>query len=1234
MVQAEASISREINVNMTFPVVCIGASAGGLEAFKKLLNKLSPKTGMAFVLIQHLSPDYESILDELLSRETNIPVITAKNNLPLEPDHIYVIPPNKDMGISKMKLTLSSPHKLRGCQMPIDFFLKKLSKDQGNNGIGVILSGTASDGVNGIRELKAAGGITFAQDKISAQHSGMPLNAVASGCIDFILPPEQIAEELNRISQHPYIQDIQNNNILTFPAEKEDVYKKIFYGLKRHTGVDFTYYKLTTIARRINHRIVLLKLDSIEDYVTYLHKNPDEFKSLYDNILINVTDFFRDPVQIEALKTKVFPAILKNKKANQAIRIWVPGCATGEEPYSIAIALMEFLGDTRCETNIQIFGTDISDKSIDQARSGIYTESSMSNISGSRLKRFFVKEENGYRIKNSIREICVFAKHDITKDPPFSNLDFISCKNLMIYMGTVLQKKVIPLFHYALQSIGFLMLGPSESINSYSSLFEQIDKKNKIYSKKLTNKPLRYEFPIHLHGIPIKENFVKQKQYSAGFNVKKEADDLLLKKYVLPSVLINSDMEIIQFFGDTSIYLQHSAGKATLNIMKLINEELFVTVRTSINKIQKEKKSIINEGICLRHDKQMLCINIEFNPIIIPETEEQCVLIVFRAENNILNKEKSGVVRQKNIAISESDKDKEILRLSQEIEKMKEYLQAVTEDSEATNEELRASNEELMSSNEELQSTNEELETAKEELQSTNEEIATINEELSNRNIALDRTNNDLVNLLSSINIPILMLDNDLCIRRFNSMAGELFNLIPSDIDRKFTNIKPNIDIPDFESFIKSVRKTLTVKEREVKDHTGKWYSIRIRPYITVDNKIDGVVITLLDISELKRNMENLQQFLSYTENIVNTIREPLLVLDNELRIISANKSFYEFFCLEPKDTENKLIYKLSHGQWDIPPLRKLLEEVLPSNKKFDNFDVNIDLANIGSKKLLLNARQIMGSESGIQKILLVIEDVTERYKTAEKLAEHAKSLEMVNQELDCFVHTVSHDLRSPLITIQSYSKLALEELSGCNEKNMTSYLERIHKASIKMSNMFDDLLKLSKISRLLNPFEDVRIAELIHSVQECLEFEIKDSNVDFRIQDNLPVICCDKIKMFEVFQNLLQNSIKFSSKIEDKQPVIEIGYADKKEYHEFYVKDNGIGLEMNYAKKIFDVFQQLESKKSFSGTGVGLTIVNRIIQEHCGKIWVESEVGKGATFYFTISKNLKSNAVYTPAQN
>ena len=658
--------------------------------------------------------------------------------------------------------------------------------------------------------------------------------------------------------------------------------------------------------------------------------------------------------------------------------------------------------------------------------------------------------------------------------------------------------------------------------------------------------------------------------------------------------------------------------------MKMIREDLFISLRTATGKAQKDKINVIEKGIRLQRNSKILYINIEVNPIKIPDTEEQCLLILFRETSEPVNfeTEKNGISREKPVEISDRDKHNEILLLRQELEKMRAYLQSVSEESEATNEELRASNEELMSSNEELQSTNEEFETAKEELQSTNEEIATINEELSSRNVELDRTNNDLINLLSSVNIPIVILGNDLSIHRFNTMAEKALNLIPSDIGRKFTNIKPNIDIPDFEDLIMSVIDTLTIKEREVQDNDGKWYSIRIRPYKTTENKIDGVVITLINIDELKRNLEKTQQTLAYVEGIVDAIREPLLVLNDKLEIISANNAFYNFFCLTPKETEKKLIYKLSNGEWDIPLLKELLEEGLPKSNQFDDLEIRATFPTIGPKTLLCNARQIKSDKHGVQKILLAMEDVTDRYATAEKLTEYTTTLERTNFELDNFVSAASHDLRSPLHSICSYSGLLMKDYSDKLDQQGNAFLTKIVNSSKRMDALISDLLKLTKISRILNPYEEVAMDQVIGSVQSMLEFEIKNSNVDLKIQKNIPVIFCDRIKMVEVFQNLLQNAIKFSSKQEGNKPEVEIGYADKNEFHEFYVKDNGIGIESKYQKRIFNIFERLHPCKDYAGSGIGLTLVEKIISEHGGQVWVESELGKGATFHFTIPKS------------
>jgi len=833
-------------------VVGIGASAGGLEAFELLLTAIPEDTGMAFVLIQHLAPKHESILSELLSKATRMPVVEVSEGTAVEPNRVYVIPPNADMSITDGVLHLSPLSIDRSRRMPIDMFFRSLAEDQQGRAIGIVLSGTASDGTLGIQAIKAAGGVTFAQDDASAKYNAMPRSAVAAGSVDFVLSPEGIARELVRIAKHVHIFAPDDAAEVADGAAKNETLNKIYTLLRNFSRVDFSYYKPGTIKRRITRRMFLRKIDNLEDYLQFVRKNREEIESLFNDVLINVTGFFRDPDAFESLRKHAFPLMLKNKPANAPVRIWVPGCSTGEEAYSLAIALLEFLGERAANMQIQIFATDISDVIIQKARTGVYPESIALDMPRERLKRFFQKADGGYHIGKPVRDICVFAKQDIGKDPPFSKLDMISCRNVMIYMGPLLQKRIVPLFHYALNPAGILFLGSSETVGGFGDLFSAIDKKYKIYTKKSAGSSINFEF-VPRYDVEVEVPKSRQ-EVSNRADLQKVIDQMLLHRFVPASVVVSEKLEVIQFIGQTGRFLDPTPGDATLNLLKLVKGGLQLELRLAFQRARRTG-AMRKEGVLIETDAGLKTANFEILPIKNAPNKEHYYLVVFEDGRFLRHgassqpEPKSSKAPGKKTAKPRSTEvEAENLHLKEELEATREYLQSIIEEQRTTNEELRSANEEIQSSNEELQSINEELETAKEELQSTNEELTTVNEELQNRNDELSRLNNDLNNLLSSVNIPIVMLGNDLRIRRFTPVAEKVMNLIPTDIGRPITDIKPNLRIADLPQIVLRVIDSLEIQENEVEDSDGRWYSMRIRPYRTLDNKIDGVVVVLVDM--------------------------------------------------------------------------------------------------------------------------------------------------------------------------------------------------------------------------------------------------------------------------------------------------------------------------------------------------------------------------------------------------
>lgn len=832
-------------------VVGIGASAGGLEAFTDLLQHLPIDTGMAFVFVQHLDPRHKSNLPEILARSSEMPIAEVTDGLCLEGDHIYVVPANVDMAVLHGVLHLMPRPETRARYMPIDGFFRSLAEDQGAKAIGVILSGTGSDGALGLRAIKAEGGITMAQDQDSARYGGMPAAAVATGHVDFVLPPKVIAQELARIGRHPHVRLIQRAEAPEGVLAEPEAVQKVFIMLRRATGVDFTHYKRSTIERRISRRMVLHKIERLDHYVKYLQENPPEVNALFEDMLINVTGFFRDPATFDVLKKNVFPLVIRDKVPEAPIRVWVPGCSTGEEAYSIAIALLEFLGENEVQSPIQVFATDVSDAAIDKARAGKYPENIAADVSPGRLRRFFIGVESGYQISKTIRDMCVFAKQNVVKDPPFSQIDLLSCRNLLIYLGPELQKKVITAFHYALKPSGFLMLGTSETIGGFPELFSLVDRKQKIYSKKTaaSRPPVDFAAGDWAPRGQAEAQKAPPAPLSAA-DLQRQADRYVLSRYAPSGVVIDEHLEILQFRGETGRYLAPSPGEASLNLLKMAREGLLLDLRATIHRVRKARVPSKTEGVKVKYNGRFLYVDVEVIPLGPAEAPEAHFLVLFdepktAAEPAAPQTPPKKAARKKQKAGEEAEQ--EIQRLSEELTSTKESLQAIIEDHEATNEELRAANEEIQSSNEELQSTNEELETAKEELQSTNEELTTLNEELENRNAELDLAINDLNNLLNSANIPIVMLDRDLRIRMFTPVAEKVLNIRPADTGRPIGELNLGIQGEDLEAQVAEVIRTLETKEQEIGAQTGRGYLMRIRPYKTADDKIEGAVLALID---------------------------------------------------------------------------------------------------------------------------------------------------------------------------------------------------------------------------------------------------------------------------------------------------------------------------------------------------------------------------------------------------
>ena len=849
---------KEVGANKDgrVPIVGIGASAGGLDAFEQFFTHMPPDSGMAFVLVQHLDPTHKSILGDLVMRYTRMDVFQVTDNMDIKPNCAYIIPPNSDLAILHGALHLIEPTARRGLRLPIDYFFRSLAQDQGDRGICIVLSGTGTDGTLGLRAVKGEGGMVMVQDPASSRYDGMPRSAIGTGLVDYVLPPEKMPEELIAYVRQSFGMGVKKASIPIAAPKAADYLHKIFILLRAQTGHDFFYYKQNTIQRRIERRMVINQIERLSDYVRYLQQNPLETETLFKELLIGVTNFFRDPEAFEILRTKIIPALVEGRSSDLPLRVWVPACSTGEEAYSIALLFREYADQAQKDFKVQVFGTDIDPDAIETARSGIYPESIAVDVPQKTLTRFFTKEGNSYQVNKSIRAMLVFAEQSVVKDPPFSKLDLVSCRNLLIYMQPELQKKVFPVFHYALNPDGYLFLGSAETIGDFTNLFTVVDRRWKLFQSRGSLAQLgpgiKFTIPPLSVNLPLKG---KEESPSNKVSLRDFAERTLLEHYAPACILINERCDALYIHGHTGKYLEPARGEANLNILEMAREGLRLELTTAIRKATSQKKEVRCERLRVKANGHDQILNLTVSPVMEPAALRGLLMVVI--EDVVQDALDVVGGAQKSAKLSNSAA-RQIAELEQELHSNKEYLQTTIEELETSNEELTSTNEELQSSNEELQSTNEELETSKEELQSVNEELVTVNSELEIKIDQLAHTSNDLSNLLASTDIDTIFLDTDLRLRRFTPSASRVFNLIGTDLGRPIGHIVSNIDYAGWKDDAINVLDRLEPIAREIRTQDGHWYAMRIRPYRTTDNIIDGVVLTFVDIDPQKKVQDEL----------------------------------------------------------------------------------------------------------------------------------------------------------------------------------------------------------------------------------------------------------------------------------------------------------------------------------------------------------------------------------------
>jgi two-component system, chemotaxis family, CheB/CheR fusion protein len=1102
----------------SFPIVGIGASAGGLEAFRRLLGTLPNDTGMAYVLVQHLDPHHESILAELLSEATPMEVSEVKGDVLVEPNRVYVIPPSKGLILADGQLKLIPRSPTGSAHMPIDSFLKTLAQVHGSQAIGVILSGMGSDGTLGLQAIEAEGGIAFAQEPASAKNDSMPRSAIDAGGVDFVLTPEDIARELTRLGRHPYLAVRQGAAPSEPPAsakadakdDEQESLARVLTLLRQAGGTDFSAYKKTTLRRRIARRMAVTRMETLDEYARQLEGDSAEAAALYEDCLISVTSFFRDPDVFQALSEQVLVPLLKNSPSDEPLRVWVPGCATGEEVYSVAMCLLERSAELSQNPSLQIFATDLSESALAKAREGTYPVNIARDVSPERLRRFFTKAGDRYQISKAIREMCVFACHDLTRDPPYSRIDLISCRNVLIYLEPALQEVVFATFHYALRPGGFLIVGPAETVGTSSPLFAAVDEKQRIYSRKTVSGPPRLLSVARNASPSWARTGQLARKASGSSEVPREADRMLLARFGPAAVLVDDGLRVLEFRGDTDPFLDHSHGKASLNLERLLRKGLLMELRQAIEEARHTDAPVRREGLQVHYRQELRSVSVEVLPIKGRAAADRCLLVLFEEQGTSVSLQQERSLPPGPESAAQA-KDHEIARLGQGLAQSTEYMHTLVREHEAALEELQSTTEEALSNNEELQSVNEELQTAKEEIQSANEELATLNQELQDRNLQLARSNDDIQRGLDS--------------------ANALVDMVP----------------------------------------------------------------------------------------------QPLVILDDELRVEKANAAFYATFQTAEERTDSRLLSELGSGQWNQPALLMALRDVLARGITLEELELEAELPGLGLRTMSFNARRLHPERAARGRILLGIEDRTEvkraeRGREALLTLEHdaRKQAEAADHMKDQFVATVSHELRGPLTVISGWMNVLLAAGENPDTAMLAKALAAIGRGVTAQGRLISDLLDHSRI--VTGKVELQRAAiDLLPIAEAALvgvrgAAEAKDIELQLEGDPATSIVLGDADRMQQVLWNLFLNAVKFTP----PGGRVRISIARVGNQVHVTVSDTGRGISAEFLPHVFERFRQAEgsSARTQPGLGLGLTLVRELVELHGGTVRAESAgTDQGATF-------------------
>jgi two-component system CheB/CheR fusion protein len=1184
----------------SFPIVGVGASAGGLDAFRQLLAHVPADAGLALVLVQHLDPTRGSLLSDALAQATSMPVAQAGQDVLIEPNHVYVIPPGAQMAIEEGMLRLSplEPDERRP-HLPIDYFFRSLAEERGSQGIGVVLSGTGADGTGGLAAIRAQGGITFAQDPRVARSGEMPQSAVDAGVVDFCLAIPALGAELDRLARHPYL--APRGPEASLPAGAATL-TQIIELLRTATGVDFGEHKPATFKRRLARRMLVRRSKDLGAYLELLRIDAAEVAAFHDDLLIKVTSFFRDEGTFEELKTAAFPEIMRHKAPGAPFRAWVVGCSTGEEVYSLAMAILEHLGDETVQHPVLIFGSDLSQSAIDTARAGFYPDAAVQGISEARLKRFFVRAERGWRVGQAMRDLCVFVRHDVARDPPFAKLDLLSCRNVLIYFSHSLQRRVLAAAHYCLNLPGYLLLGRSESAASAPRWFSPISPGARLFRRRPGPSTFRFApatsvFPAAPAAFAStgRAAFASTDRAAPrpGGGLARQVEEQILARYGPPAVVVNDLLEVLQFRGRTGPYLEPPAGEPQSLLLKMAKPGLAGPLRVALAQARKTSAPVRRELVVVDGIGGLAC-DLVVLPIMPTDHRERTFVVLFE--------ERPIPAAPRPLATGRGKKGAGLdaaarLALESELTSTREHVAALVEEHGRDSDALSTVNDELVSSNEELQSLNEELETAKEELQSTNEELTTVNDELLGRNQDLVQSNGDVLNLLDAVEIPILMLDREHRLRRFTRLAASSLGLVPGDLGRRLADISLPLRAPDLEGWIARATEDSIMVEAEVQDSTDRWMRVQVRPRHAPDGQVDGTILSLVDVDALRHEVIDARWARDHARGIVEAVPVPLLVLEAGLHVVSANAAYYRQFGQTPGGTEGGYLFELGDGVWDAPALRQALAALSTDGRRFQGLELEREVPGAGRRTTWISGCTVP-SPVGPPLVLLSIEDVTERKQEERRRAE------------------LSQALRGPLASILQQAG-ALQG-GGLDGEGAGQAGQSIVAEARRGVSLVEELLDGWRLGAA-----KVSLQVLVRGILDAASKSAatKAVQLESRFEGEPPRCLGDPARLRQVVSSLVANAVTITppgGRVDVHMDTVD-GFA------RLAVTDSGRGFEPDALPHLFEPFARNGSTAEQPPV-LGLALAQQLAALHGGAVRAESPGrGLGSTFTLTLPRKVRT---------